>query len=173
MKIILQLLIIFICFETYGQTQAKKTLVSVDSDLASLISFDNFNSSTEFNAGANIGSNVGYFINERIAIGGYLTFFLFINSSDGSRYKGDIFLSAGPFFRVYLSESNVKPYISMETGYFYNPEHGLIATPGFGLAYYLNESISIDAGIDLSYEYIWNKESYFNVNTKIGISKLF
>lgn len=109
-------------------------------------------SQTSHYSSITLQSSVGYFVAENMGIGLNAIFF---------NYKNDTYTSSsssfGPMARFYLSSTSIKPYLngniglafsrSKESSSMYNSDskaNGFVYGGGLGLAFFLNEKVSLD-----------------------------
>lgn len=104
--------------------------------------------------------SVGYFIMDGLAVGITALY-------SSSKYEGDDHASVshglGVFGKYYFGQGSIKPFGKAEVGilgesYGDNKASGMGFGAGAGVAYFLNEYVAVEAGLDYSIANMKNKE---------------
>lgn len=155
-KLFLASMIVIYAITTNAQTQPGKFFISGSTQLNATF----VNGKQEYSGQTSnyhytqlsFQSSAGYFIVENFALG--LSANWTYSKSDS--YSNSLF-TLGPVARLYLSSTNVKPYLvgniggaferQKETSSVYNSDvkyNGLAYGAGLGIAYFINEKVSFD-----------------------------
>ena len=168
--------------QLYAQTEKGNISLGTTSTLGGSSAGLNFTSNNqdeekEFNF--NLSPNIGIFVSDNFLIGGTLAL-------DYSRLKDDDFdfeatstgFRIGPLLRYYFTDSKIKPFIN------FNPTFTSVSQKtevrgdeaefdlsGFsmlgnvGVAFFLNEKLSLDLSLGINYTSLGNNNFESNINT--------
>ena len=182
----LALLVLCITNHSFAQTGKGKILIGTGSNLSFTSSSSKWKSDSR--SGDNGTSNafglsptVGYFLTDALAIGvglqlGYRSF----KNKSGKTHSFSYGL--GPFARYYFGSEKLKPYAGCSLGLGgYSDKSTASDTPpksnyktfnfvlGAGLAYFLNDKVSVDLGINYNYMTGKNRlNNFYNYRTHDG-----
>lgn len=183
------ILFILIMGGTLAQAQTEKGRWTVGAQVGSL----SYSSSGEpyktRNFSLSLSPSVGYFVAKNLAVGtslpvSYLTYGSTLQGSSARSKLNATSLGLGPFIRYYIGSAKLRPFANASYTYSYFWQNSTDAsmgqeskshfnyssyTVGVGAAYFINNTVSLDASLNYGDTLDKNRNSLSNGSTTLNV----
>jgi len=176
MKLFWMTTFMLIVIGVQAQSFKGKSFFGASSDLSVIYQKNKVMMNNEEIAGLQLSPRYGYFLYERLVLGGSFSFTYYHEQVNLYNFQ------IGPFLRSYFTESKFRPFIFCETGYIFETRYGrypytingIGVAAGFGFSYFINEHFFFDSNMGFAYSSFFNNDgNLMTSSANIGINILF